>query len=213
MRTILFVILFGLFVTGAEAQDFAKAIKKAANSIVYVEPLDGSGGCTGFVVNKTEKYVMTAAHCDNDSGKGVLLDRVKGEIIAKDSKKDVMIFYVKHLDPNKEDLYFANKNPSIGDEVVSAGFGYALERPFFRKSMVSDDAVMIPEEGIGGPFIGVDSGFIGGQSGGPVVNVNGEVVSIVQRASDKLGIGVGAEIIRERMGRFLAIPVVKTGTK
>jgi len=113
-----------------------------------------------------------------------------------------MVVEVKELDPAKEALVLAASNPGIGDEVMSIGYGYGLERPFFRKAMVSDNAVMIPESGIGGPFIGVDSGFIGGQSGGPVVNRAGEVVSIVQRASDKLGIGVGADIIRERVGRF-----------
>jgi S1-C subfamily serine protease len=115
-----------------------------------------------------------------------------------------MILEVKDLDPAREALKLAAGDPDIGQEVMSAGYGYALERPFFRKAMVSDNAVMIPEGGIGGPFIGVDSGFIGGQSGGPVVDINGDVVSIVQRASDKLGIGVGASVIRARMGRFWA---------
>jgi S1-C subfamily serine protease len=206
MRKLFITLILSLvFAAPAAAQEWSTVIKRIEKALVYVEPIDGTGGCSGFVVNKTEKYVMTAAHCDGDGAGVVLLDRVRGEVISKDTKKDLMIFYVKHLDPSKEELKLAAKNPVIGDEVMSAGFGYALERPFFRKAMVSDDAVMIPESGIGGPFIGVDAGFIGGQSGGPVVNINGEVVSIVQRASDKLGIGVGAEIIRERMGRFWAV--------
>jgi S1-C subfamily serine protease len=63
--------------------------------------------------------------------------------------------------------------------------------------------MMIPN--VGGPFISTDASFVGGQSGGPVVDINGNVVSIVQRGDDgTTGMGVGVEIIRERMGRFFA---------
>ena len=60
----------------------------------------------------------------------------------------------------------------------------------------------MPETGQAGTFVSLDSAFVGGQSGGPVVNAAGEVVLIVQRASNTVGIGVGADVIRERMGRF-----------
>jgi hypothetical protein len=40
-------------------------------------------------------------------------------------------------------------------------------------------------------------------SGGPVINAKGEVVSIVQRASGLVGIGIGAEAIRNKIARFL----------
>lgn len=192
----LFLSLLAVFPVAA-ANDWSDVVKRLENALVYIETEDGA--CSGFVVDTARKYIQTAAHCD---GKEMWVDRVAAKVVSKDTKKDLMILEVKDLDPTRSALTLAASDPEIGQEVMSAGYGYALERPFFRKSMVSDNAVMIPEGGIGGPFIGVDSGFIGGQSGGPVVNHDGQVVSIVQRASDKLGIGVGASIIRERMGRF-----------
>lgn len=200
MRKSLIALLFAvLSIVPLSASEWGATIKQVEKSIVYIN-INDEGGCTGFVIDAERKYVMTAAHCD---GAKLYVDNVLGEVVAKDGKKDLMVLYVKHLDPTKTALKLGAE-PKIGDEVISAGFGYALERPFYRKAMVSDNAVMIPEGGVGGPFVGVDSGFIGGQSGGPVVNINGEVVSIVQMASDKLGIGVGADIIRERVGRFWA---------
>ena len=85
---------------------------------------------------------------------------------------------------------------------MSVGFGFALERPFFRQAHVQDDAMKMP--GVdGGPFVSTDSPFVGGQSGGPVVNINGQIVAIVQRAdSGTTGLGVGAETIRQYVGRF-----------
>ena len=197
----LFTVLCILLAVPVYATDWSAIINNVEQAIVYIETEDGT--CTGFVVDAKRKYVLTAAHCD---GEKMWVDRVAGKVISKDSKKDLMIVEVANLDPSRIELKIAQVEPKNGQEVVSAGYGYGLERPFFRKAMVSDTAVMIPEDGVGGPFIGVDSGFIGGQSGGPVVDDNGEVISIVQRASDKLGIGVSAKIISERVGRFLPLP-------
>lgn len=193
----LFLLPFTFMPVAAANDSWAGTIEKLKKALVYIE--SENGGCSGFVVDAARKYVQTAAHC---ADKELWVDRVSAITISKDSQEDLMILEVKDLDPSRETLRLAAEDPEIGLEVMSAGYGYALKRPFFRKAMVSDNGVMIPE--IGGPFIGVDSGFIGGQSGGPVVNINGEVVAIVQRASDKLGIGVSASVMRERMGRFWA---------
>lgn len=194
-RSLIAIILSLLVITPLSANDWSAVVSKLEKSIVYIETDDGA--CTGFVIDTVRKYVQTAAHCD---GEKLWVDRVEGKVISKDTQKDLLILEVKNLDPERVALKLSGKDPAIGDEVMSAGYGYALERPFFRKANISDNGVMIPS--VGGPFIGVDSGFIGGQSGGPVVNRSGEVVAIVQMASDKLGIGVSAEVLKARVGRF-----------
>jgi S1-C subfamily serine protease len=182
-----------------QAKDWSDVVKQVERSIVYLE--GDSGACTAWVINVEKKYLMTAAHCDQKGN--IYVDRVLAKVIAKDTKKDLMVVFAEDLDPTLVALRLASKNPSRGQEVMSAGYGYALERPFFRKASIQDDALMIPEGGVGGPYISTDSPFVGGQSGGPVVNNAGEVVMIVQRGdSGTTGLGVGAEIIRERMGRF-----------
>lgn len=184
----------------AAGPDWSAVAKRAGQSVVYIE---GDGGCSGFVIDAARKYVLSAAHCDVENPTARLwVDRVEGRVVSKDTKKDLLVIEVKDLDPSRPALTLAAVDPSIQQEVMSIGYGYALERPFFRRASVSDDHVNIPEEGIGGPFIGIDAPFVNGQSGGPVLNGAGEVVMIVQRASDKIGIGVGASILRDRVGRF-----------
>lgn len=175
-------------------------VKKVEPAIVSVENADGA--CTGFVIDTARKYVLTAAHCD---GKELYADRVSASVVSKDTHKDLLVLKVAELDPGRTALKLAETNPAVMEQVVSVGYGYALERMFYRSARITDTAVMIPEQGIGGPFIGTDAPFIGGQSGGPIVNVSGAVVAIVQRSDGSaLGIGVGAEIIKERVGRFFA---------
>lgn len=198
---LLLSVLGALAILGApvlHAEDWAGVIKALDKSIAYVQ--GESGACTAFVINVEKKYLLTAAHCHQ---KDIWVDRVQAKVISLDTKKDLMVLQAENLDPARVALKLAAKNPARGQAVMSAGFGYALERPFFRQANVQDDAFMLPEGGVGGPYISVDSSFVGGQSGGPVVNIAGEVVSIVQRGDGgTTGLGVGVEIIRERVGRF-----------
>lgn len=181
------------------ADGWEAVIAKAQSAVVFIQVGD-EGSCSGFVINKTEHLVMTAAHCYADH---VWVDFVRGDVVALDQKKDLMVLRVKDIDPSRNALTLAAKDPVIRQDVMSVGYGYGLERPFFKTAHVSDTAVQIPVESIGGPFIGVDASFTPGQSGGPVLNIAGEVVAIVQRGDGgTLGLGVGAEIIRARLGRF-----------
>lgn len=202
----LFLLMFSLLVLTLplRATDWSSVIKTLERSIVWIEVGD-QGACTGFVIDQTRHYVMTAAHCSPGEQVTLWADRVPAKVISRDTKKDLMVVEAKDIDPSRPALRPAAKNPERGQELMSAGFGFALERPFFGQTHVQDDALVIPDGNVGGPYISTDSSFVGGQSGGPVVNIAGEVVMIVQRGdAGTTGLGVGAEIIRERMGRFFA---------
>lgn len=172
-------------------------------STVFVQA--GQSSCTGFVINDSAKdkkgndvdLVLTAAHCD---GAELYADQRPTTIRTKDVQKDLMVLEVEDLD--RPALKLAKTNPAIGDEVASFGYGYGLERPVFRVAHISDDNIYIPFEGIGGPLIAIDASFVPGQSGGPVVNQSGEVVMIVQLGTPIVGFGVGAETIKDKVGKF-----------
>jgi hypothetical protein len=118
-------------------------------------------------------------------------------------KASESIVYVEsEADSGRPAIPVASANPAIGEEIASYGYGYALERPMFRIAHVSDDEAALPDVS-GGPFVMIDAGYVSGQSGGPCINAAGEVVSIVQQASGLVGIGVGAETIRAKAGRYL----------
>lgn len=174
--------------------DWTSVSEKLAKSVVFIE--SKSGTCTGFVIDSARKYVMTVAHCD---GPELYADQGRTKIIAKDIKKDLMVLHVEDLD--RPAVTLAKDDPKVGTEVVSYGFGYGFERPMLRITHIADNQTFIPDFE-GGPYLIYDSAFVTGQSGGPVVNSLGLVVGIVKGTSPTMGIGLGAEAIKSKMGRY-----------
>lgn len=196
MRRLLFALLLSLLVIVPvrAAYDWAIVAEKLRDSIVSIETKDGR--CSGFVIDDARDFVLAAAHCDGDE---LYVDMSPAKVRAKDVKNDIMVLFVEGID--RPALTMAARNPRVGDEVASYGFGWGLERPFFRVAHVSDVKTVLP--GVeGGPFIVVDAAFVPGQSGCPVVNTRGEVVSVVQLGSANVGLGVGVDKIREKVGKY-----------
>ncbi len=204
MKSLIVALLLSLsLLTPSFAADWSSVVKQVEKSVVWANVGD-EGGCTAFVINQEKHYLLTAAHCSPGEHGVLWVDSVPAKVIFYDKKRDLMVVQAENIDPARPALKLAAKNPSIGEDVMSIGFGYALERPFFRQAHIQDDKMILP--GVdGGPFVSTDSAFVGGQSGGPVVNMAGEVVLIVQRGDGATtGLGVGVETIRERVGRFFS---------
>jgi S1-C subfamily serine protease len=201
MRKFAAVALLTALTAAPALAQWQPVAEKVAKAIVTIGKDDTH--CTGFVINTragekgNKDYVLTADHCDSAN---LLADNNPAKVIYKDAKKDLLVVEVE--DTGRPALKLAKKNPKIGDEVASYGYGFALERPMFRVTHIADDDTYIPEEGIGGPFIVTDAVFVGGQSGGPVVNTEGDVVMIVQRGGSGVGLGVGAEVIKSKVGKY-----------
>lgn len=201
------LLFFG--VAPAFAQNtWTTVAEQVKRSTVFVQ-IGEQGSCTGFIINDKAKggedkkddvdYILTAAHCD---GSKLWVGGAPAIVKSKDSKKDLMVVEVENL--NKPALRLAAKDPEVGDEVASFGFGYGLEDPMFRVANVAAKGLYIPHDGIGGPFISINASFVPGQSGGPVLNHAGEIVMVVQLGTPVVGFGVGAEIIQDKVGRFFS---------
>jgi serine protease Do len=206
---ILGVIVLNLGTAHART-DWSLLVKDLTKSVVTIERDSSGTSCTGFIINgkvkkdeETLTYVATAAHCEAAK---LWADQAEARVVAKNTEKDLLVLAVDHLD--KPAMRLAQDSPKVGDQVASFGYGMGLEKPLFRIAHVSAETY-IPYEGIGGPLFFVDGGFVGGQSGGPVINAAGEVVMMVQRSSATTGIGVGAETLRQKIGRYWEKPQPK----
>jgi S1-C subfamily serine protease len=188
-----------LALTVIAAPDWTATADKLAQSLVTV--VSNEGSCTGWVLNDHAKgdkdWIVTAAHCD---GSGLFADNAPAKVVMKDRKHDLMVLEVEDLD--RPAVKLSGKTPQLGEEIMSMGFGYGLEKPMLRIAHISNPAIELPDVE-GGPFVMIDAAYVNGQSGGPVVNAQGEIVSIVQRANGVLGIGVDAVRIAKSVQRYL----------
>lgn len=192
------VVAFLAFATPAIAADWTSVAPQVRDSIVEIQVGD-EGACTGFVIDNDRDLVLTAAHCDPGPDQQLFADLRPASVKAKDDKNDLLVLEVKGID--RPALRLAKDDPKIGEEVASYGYGYALENPMFRVAHVSVEDISINRS----RYIMLDIDFVPGQSGGPVVNAAGDVVMIVQMGDGHaVGIGIGAERIDDRVGRFFS---------
>lgn len=197
--------LMALMPLNASSIDWTLLVEKLAKSTVYIETEQGA--CSGSVVNdaagdkKDHDFILTAAHC---AGKEMYVNQERAFVKAKDVPNDLLLLDM--LDTGRPALRVAAKDPEVGQEIASLGYGYALEKPLFRVTHVS--AIQeIPE--LRGPYVFTDTTFVPGQSGGPVINASGELAMIVQAGTNSVGVGKGAEVIRAKLGRFFSATPTK----
>jgi S1-C subfamily serine protease len=162
-----------------------------------------SDWCSAFAIDNERDYVLTAKHCaSDDPQKPTIVDLIPSRVVAEDVQRDLLVLHVPGLD--RKALPLAKDDPAIGAEVASYGYGMGLVKPMFRIAHVANTRVTLPS--LDGEWVIFDGAFVGGQSGAPVVNAAGEVVALVQMTTDRVGIGRGAKMIGERVGKYFAKP-------
>ena len=122
--------------------------------------------CSGFVVDASRGFALTAEHCIVDGQVRLLVDEEPSEVVR--TSKWLALVKVKPL--TKPPLMIAKKRSSLREPTW--GFGWAFGQVYlqFQRHVAGyDDTDLV-----------VDGAFIEGMSGGPVVNERGEVVGLVQ---------------------------------
>lgn len=189
------VLWLMLLSTTVKAADWRSIAEKVLPSVVQLTNGDRPT-CSGTVIDKDRKHVLTDAHCFTDP---MYADSLPVVIEFRDPNTDLMVLRVPNLD--RAAILLAKDDPVVGQEVASYGHAYGWAKPVLRRTMISVADFNVPDTKCGSCFV-TDAAFIGGQSGSPVVNEAGEMVMIVQMTSDRVGIGVGAKTIEKRVGRF-----------
>lgn len=183
-----------VFVPLYAANDWTAIVPTLADAVMQI-----SDTCSAFAIDNEREYVLTARHCASaDPAQPTIVDLIPARVVADDVKRDLMVLQVPGL--QRKALKLAAHDPATGEEVASYGYGGGYAKPMLRIAHVANRRISLL--GLDGEWVMVDGAFVGGQSGSPVVNAQGEVVSIVQMSSDRMGIGRGAEEIRDRVGKW-----------
>ncbi len=191
-----FILLASLFHSHATIQ--SQLVGHAASSIVritgeatIVNPFEGFQKaqyvCTGEVI--APEKVLTAAHCLGDQMRA---DGVLVKVIDKDKYYDLALVSVPTAKPA---MHFRDRETFPYEALTAIGYAWGYDRlTAMDVHPVLVNIIPYPGEAVG---ILVQGGYVGGMSGGPVIDSNGDIVSIVQqRTEDGAGFGVGVTVIR-----------------
>ncbi len=175
------VLLFVLLISfSAYAINFTP--EETYNSVVVVYTETGVG--SGFSIK--ENLIITNAHVVGSSKKVAvnLYDgsTLKGNVIKIDTEKDLALIAVSKLIPP---LKVNSDSLSIGQEV------YAIGAPKDMPYTMTKGIISALNRKLGkNTYIQIDASVNSGNSGGPLLSENGEVIGIITlKASDAEGIG------------------------
>jgi serine protease Do len=205
-----------------QVNDFSSIIEKTKDSIVFIsssinENLAVNAGqnsiCSGAVINP-EGHIITNYHCihrqkyirvyfwDDDNWVDYSVN-----IIGEDPLGDLALLEVNDKDTKTPFLSFAD-NASVGEDV------FALGHPMGLSWSVTKGIISNNERFARHPYIKAvqtDAAINKGNSGGPLLNMRGEIVAInalmVSRVQENAGVGVSirGDIVKnsiEQMSKF-----------
>jgi len=194
--TVALILALFCFIPNVAANSRVELIKELYKSVVYVTN-GGNPACSGIVIDTLNKRIQTAAHCNNSS---VEADGYAARLLYNNVKADLAVFEAPDLPMGYKALTLAAKDPEVGEDTLAIGHGDGLSVPMVRRAMAS----LLNLEHKGGIYLMYDTPFVKGMSGGAVVNERGEVVGIISRSSQYVGLAVGANVIKKNTGNFWA---------
>ncbi|MFR0851100.1 S1C family serine protease [Akkermansia sp.] len=157
-------------------------LPKVLSALVCIQVNNSSG--TGILVSE-KGLIFSAAHVvgKKDTVLKIILPdgtRIPGKTTAENSDSDAGIAEISELNKNLPIVEKAENRPQVGDWVFALGHGGGLDRK--RGPMVRLGRIVSLKNDV----IQTDCKLIRGDSGGPLFNLNGELIGIHSRVGSGL---------------------------
>lgn len=142
-----------------------------------------TGVCTAFIVDTARGWALTANHCIEPGKQLFVNETIPVEPIKQNEKDDLALLKIPAM--MGPPLRFA-ENVEVLDEVLAIGYGYGIMQVEVRHvaSFYEGD-------------IHFDNALVKGMSGGPIVDLNGDVVGLAQWADTGISRGAGVKEMKD----------------
>lgn len=165
----------------------AVADRVGPSTVTVLSAVDGFGGIgstgTGIIVSDDGEIVTNAHVVEFAASISVLLagetEPTPAELLAVDTGNDLALLRVD-VEGLQPATFAAPGSTRLGDEVVAIGYALSLDgAPSVTRGIVSAlNRTIITASGALDGLVQTDAAISSGNSGGPLVNANGEVVGI-----------------------------------
>lgn len=171
-----------LFVSPVLGHDWSGVFDRVKQSVVQL--FHDKGNCTAFSINQQSHYYLTAFHClgnnmafwkESSTSSGMQHTFNVLRVMKMSKQLDLAVLEAEEGMP----ALLKGKMPREGAEVASIGYAFGEDRPYIFTQHVAHIKEARSYD-ILRKIIIKDQKDIGGMSGGPVVDIKGNVVSMVQ---------------------------------
>jgi len=176
-------------------------LEQALESVVFLTT--GPGICAGVLVDDAGT-VATAYHCVSSGRRTAVRTRDGiegvGRVIASDPRNDLALLHVPELE-GRGYLSVRTGSAQVGEDVWAIGHPYATAEGRAYEGLLEWSVTRGIVSAAGPRLVQVDAALNPGNSGGPVVDAEGQVIGIASRKlrADNIAFVATGELLAELM--------------
>ncbi|MDY6765622.1 MAG: trypsin-like peptidase domain-containing protein [Halobacteria archaeon] len=184
---------------------FTEVYRETIDSIVSIRVTNSFGAVSlgsGFVYD-SDGHIVTNQHVVE--GANVIEVRFSNgewrtaEVIGTDIYTDLAVLKVNNMPDYAEPLEVADTSPALGQQVVAIGNPLGLEGSITHGIISGLDRMMVTENNFVIPnVIQTDAPVNPGNSGGPIVTLDGKVVGVIRaKEGDNIGFAISPALVQK----------------
>jgi len=182
---------------------YRDAYGAVADSVATVRTYTSSGrGGQGSAFVYDDQYLVTNEHVVADADEVYVRYRdtgwIESSIVATDVYSDLAVLGITRKPDSAAPLSFVDTEPGVGTEVVAIGNPFGLSGSVSAGIVSGVDRTLPAANGFSiSDAIQTDAAVNPGNSGGPLVDLDGEVVGVINSGGgDNIGFGISAALTR-----------------
>lgn len=199
-------------ITVTESDTISSSIDKVYDSVVYVESYNGEvavGSGSGFVYKSDDKngYILTNHHVIDSASKVEITnskgDTFEAKILGSDEYYDVAVLSFDKKYVLQVAILGDSELSKLGDTIFTVGspLGKTYMGSVTKGILSGKNRNVTANNQYMMEVLQVDAALNSGNSGGPLVNINGEVIGInsmklVQTGIEGMGFAIPIEIVK-----------------